>query len=797
MASTPIDKEKKEKKHKKKKLIIYIVVSAILIYLALHFITVKMIEPRLSLTDGWIQEALLHAVTRPFEYQVSLAAFALILCGIGLGFVFVSFREEDKKLRKNEKPAEGRLMNEQDLEEFVEKYSDPIGKKTMDGPNNVIFAKDIFLAIDGFKTRRNCNCLIIGGSGAGKTRFFGAPNILQFNSNLVITDPSGELLRDYGKALENAGYEVLVFNISDVYGSNHYNPFHYIRTEKDIFILVNTLIRNTTPPDAHVGDPIWENGEKLLLESIMLYLWHMAPPEKQNFETVMEMLSMAEIDENASSSDVQSPLDRAFAMLEQADKNNLAVKQYRKFKQGAGKTLKSFLISVQTRLQSFDLEDMVYLTKTDDMHFETFADAKKVLFVVIPTADDTFNFIVSLLYSQLFSVLYEYVEKNARFGWQAKLGRNNIIHVEQALTKEKSEEAHKKADEWAKKAKEAAEPVFNETKDYWEVYAKDGTLLGWRGTKEDAEKYRSALQHVRVEQCRPRCPWHVQFILDEFANIGQIPAFDKKLSTIRKYEMSCAIIVQALSQLKDIYKDQWNTIVGNCDSKLFLGCNDGETIKWLVEQLGKKSVVVASHSIQSGGTSGSSSYSTQVVDVMPYEKITMMQDDECIYLMRGCHAYYGKKYDLEKHPNYKKAEATKGMYEVQIPEEVKKQREMNAKPLSQRIDLATAISAGAEKEAPKEAQKEVIKEETSAPKASTNEEREKEAKKEEESAVEALIELQNAPDAPEMTDQMNEELLEAFHIKEGASDDEIRESTETMIDLENPPDDAVFFSMSA
>ena len=485
--------------------------------------------------------------------------------------------------------------------------------------------------------------------------------------------------------------------ISDCYKSNKYNPFRYIHSEKDVFILVNTLIKNTTPPDAHKGDPIWENGEKLLLNAIFLYLWHVVPPEEQTFENVMEMIDMANINENDPEAIPQ--LQKLFAKLAKEDPENLAVQQYKKFNSGATRTLKSFLISLNTRLQAFDLPDMKYLTSGDELDLDHFADKKQVLFVIIPTADTTFNFIVSMLYSQLFSCLYEYVEKRSKYGWIAKIGDQNIIKVEQARSRKDSTKAKERMEDFAKRCCQCRPPVKNEESDRWEVYTTDGELVGWRGTKEAAERFKEALKTLKIEKCKKRCPIHVRMILDEFANLTQIPEFNQKLSTIRKYEMSCAIILQAISQLKELYEKEWNTIAGNCDTKLLLGSDDVETLEWYQKMLGKKLVRIAdeSYSNQKGG---STNYKYQSVDLATIAELRTIASDECIVLVRGEQPYWGKKYATEDHRHYREACDSEGRFEIPVSEETLLYKESHSGPLRERRKKKALVVSADGKAAP-------------------------------------------------------------------------------------------------
>lgn len=667
-------------KTKKQNRIIGIVFGSIiylfLVYGIFQYMAAKAANPRKGMSDIFtitFENLLNPAAALPLQTK----AIPAILIATALGALFLMMKLSTKALKKHDNPdtvnGEARLMTPADIKNYSMRKADPIGKPQYDGPKNMILSKEIMLAIDNKHTRRNCNILAIGGSGAGKSRFFAAPNILQYNANFVITDPSGDLLRDYGKALEDNGYNVKVFNLTDVYRGNRYNPFHYIKEEKDVFVLVNTLIKNTTPAGASKGDPFWENSEKLLLSALILYLWHVYPPKDQTFANVVKLLKMARMDENGNSDSTESPLDILFDDLEKEDPQNLAVQQYHTFKLAEKKTISGILISLGVRLQSFELSDIQYLTNTDDFEFESFADTRQAIFVIIPTADTTFNFIVSMMYSQLFSSLYTYCETRAEYGWQAYIDDLNIIKVAQAESKEDSKNAKQIIADYIKDIKNGTSIKYDEEKSLYRVYTNNGTLVGWRGTKEEALKFQERLKGIKMRQCEARCPNHVRLILDEFANIGQIPDFDQKLATIRKYEISCAIILQAISQLKEIYDKKWNTIAGNCDSKLFLGCDDPETIKWLIEVIGKKTTVVENTSWNSN-TQGSTSYNRSSVELLTVDQITMMKDNECIVRIRGEHPYYGLKYELTEHPNYKYAAETKGKFVIPISDEVKKRQ---------------------------------------------------------------------------------------------------------------------------
>lgn len=604
---------------------------------------------------------------------------AILGCVVLLRWQTHKMRRHDDVEKVN---GEAKLMDAKDLKKYNMRRSDPLGSSRNDGPYNIILSQDLMLSLDNNGTRRNCNMLIIGRSGSGKSRFVVGPNILQYNTNLVITDPSGDLLAQYGKGLENNGYKIRVFNLVEMNKSSKYNPFAYIHEEKDIFVLVNTLIKNTNPKDKSGGDPFWEKCEKLLLQSIILYIWHTKPIEEQTFAQVIKCIDMAEVDENDTTK--KSKLDEEFDMLKAIDPNNLAVLQYNNFKKAAGKTLKSIIISVVARMESFMLGDIQRLTSADEMDFETFADEKCALFVIIPAEDTTFNFLVSLMYSQLFMTLYNYCGTRVKYGWYVGSDVRHIYKVFQAYSKndpvidgkDNSETAKVKAQKWIDDIKNHGIEIKEENGRY-ELWGKftdpDGnvkeSMITCRQDETHALEEKRHLESItkpsQFKVGSVRCPQHVRFILDEFANVGEIPEFDNKLSTIRKYDISCSIFIQALSQLKAMYKDKWNTIIANCDTKIDLGCDDPETVDWLVKMLGKKTTKVQNESY-SVDKSGNTSINRSSRDLLTHEQLSGMQDDKCVVCVYGEHPHFGSKYEITKHPNYEYAHSHIGEFEVPI-----------------------------------------------------------------------------------------------------------------------------------
>lgn len=464
------------------------------------------------------------------------------------------------------------------LKAFDKKRNYPYGKPEHSYEQNAIITQDVFLGLDGFKTQRNLNILVIGGSGAGKSRFFCKPNLLQADdkTSFVVTDPKGELLETTGQFLKDQGYKVVVFNLTDMAHTYRYNPFDYIRKEEDVLVLVNCLIKNTTPPDSHGGDPFWEKSETALLEAIFFYLWQHCEKEKRDFTHVMELLRECQVDEDKG--DTVSEFDKKFIEIGNKNPQDLGYKSYQTFKMGAGKTLKSILISCAVRLNTFDIPAVANMIRTDldnpelNINLMELGFEKTALFCVIPSADDTYNFIVSMMYSQLFETLYYYQEHGAT----------------------------------------------------------------WKGNEY------SRLTH------------RVRFLLDEFCNIGQIPTFEKKLATMRSYGLSCAIIVQNKKQLEEMYDKKTEGLIGNCDTTLFLGSPEPETLKYISERLGN-TTITARNTSQSKGRNGSYSESHNQTQraLMTPDEIGKMSEKNCIAFIRGYDPFFGPKYNYPDHPNYK------------------------------------------------------------------------------------------------------------------------------------------------
>lgn len=433
------------------------------------------------------------------------------------------------------------------------------------GTKNMILSDNVFLSMDTRKTLRNNNILVLGGSGSGKSRFFVKPNLLQKNCSFVITDPSGELLNSTGVFFKENGYEVKVFNLVQMNHSNSYNPFEYVRNDEGVLTMINALIQNTTPKGSQSSDPFWEKAETALLQAICFYLFYECNMEDRNFTNVMKLLRCAEVKDGQE--EYESTLDIMFRQLKEKNPEHIAVRQYAIFKQAAGKTAQSILVSCSVRLTAFNLNAIEKLTGSDNIDLKSIGDRPTVLFCITPVVDTTFNFLIAMMYTQLFETLYF---------------------------------------------------------------------------------------HAEVECQDLKLPIHVRFLLDEFANIGTIPEFNSKLATMRKYEISCSIILQSLSQLKSMYKDNWEDIVGNCDTTLFLGGSDETTLKYISAKIGKQTIRAINTSRNYGKMGGSSlSYNSVGRNLVEPDELARMNNENCIVFIRGIFPFFTKKYNYTRHQNYK------------------------------------------------------------------------------------------------------------------------------------------------
>lgn len=494
-----------------------------------------------------------EAMNSPFSFELCQDTLKCILISESIySFSYLAYYYNRKNYRRNEEYGSAKWANNKAVNK---KYTEK------DYYSNKILSQNVRIGLDGRQHRRNLNTLVIGGSGAGKTRFFGKPNLMQCNTSFVVLDPKGEQLRDVGNLLEKEGYVIKVVDLINMNRSHCYNPFRYIKDDKDVLKLITNLIRNTTPKGSQTNDPFWEKSETALLEALCLYLLHEAPEEEQNFTMVMEMIAAAEVKEDDE--EYQSPLDELFERLEIRNPNSLALKQYKIYKQAAGKTAKSILISVGVRLSAFNLESIASLTATDELELDLVGERKTAIFAVIPDNDSTFNFLIGMLYTQLFQMLY----------YQA-----DIVH--------------------------------------------GGAL-----------------------------PVPVHFLMDEFANVALPDEFDKLLSTMRSRLIFVSIIIQNLAQIKGLYKDSWESIVGNCDTLYYLGGNEQSTHKFMSEYLGKETLDTNTYG-KSSGRSGnySTNYQQAGRELLTPDEVRLLDNDYGLLFIRGERPVFDKKYDILKHP---------------------------------------------------------------------------------------------------------------------------------------------------
>ena len=531
------------------------------------------------------------------------------------------------------------------FKQFSKQYEDNDNKD-----NNILLTENVHLSMNSSVTRRNNNVLVVGGSGSGKTRFMIKPNIMQANCSFVITDPKGEILETQGEMLKKNGYKIKVFNLVDMEHSNSYNPFKYIRDDNGVMMLINCLIKNTNNGQKG-GDPFWEKSETALLQALIFYLKDNKALDEdcKNFSNVMKLLRAAEVNENDPNA--KSPLDLIFEKVETENPNSIAVKQYKTFKMGAGKTLKSILISCAVRLTVFNLPSIEDLTMKDDLELEKMGDQKTALFVVIPAADDTYNFLVSMMYSQLFETLYYRAENECPYEYYLKDGVDVLaIAKKNPRGDEYTKQDAKRLLIDLKKARPKQKLKPNRVK-YFALETKNFTRNF--DTMEDVQAFKERLGNAEIVKGKIRLPYPVRFLLDEFANIGQIPDFTKKLATMRQYEISCTIILQNLAQIKTMYKDDWESIVGNCDSFLFLGGQEYSTLEYISKLLGKTTVKAKSSGLSlSKNKSRSQNFSNQGQELMTPSEISTMPNNECILIIRGIDPFKDKKLDLTKHKRF-------------------------------------------------------------------------------------------------------------------------------------------------
>lgn len=737
---------------------------------------------------------------------LSIMCVLTFFCLLGVAMIYAKSKS-DVHVKQGTEEGTSAWITDKDpnLEKWNKTYSDPAGSPNKNGRKNAIMTQDIYLSLNTNKTRRNLNTLVVGGSGSGKSRFFVKPNLCEMplNCNFICTDPSGELLAETGSMLEGAGYKIKVFDLVNMAQSDRYNPLKYINCENDVILLVDCILANTTDPRKSGGDDFWEKAQKLMFQAIIFFIWKHGDEFgiEKNMNSVVRLMDGCQISEEESTQKEQGQggetglyfaalkthgwyfdnqhvfhlgkpkgEDESFyeyhPPLPDNGRDDISIKQWDKFMSGAGKTLKSILISAMARLSTLDSSAVADLLATDNIELDKIGDEKTALFVIIPQEHESFNFLAAMLYTQLFQVMYYHAERECQGNYIVEdsngenvkifpishdpkpiVYNNDDIEIDidfsklkieieteteteteskekenktiNRNTKEKTtnngffsklfksfnknnnngdnnknkpdekpktiedvafsndfkenkdtrmdESPGKKTDEDVKKlAKSFIERAKNAhcTKKgrmyYIKVPAESGKkedeeIVGVYSNPVFAQKKLEAIQKgCKISRCGLKLPYHIRFMLDEFANIGRIPDFTKKIATCRKYSISASIILQSISQIKTIYKDDWGTIIGNCDSFLFLGCQEIDTLEYVSKLLGKKTQRKRNESVSKGGKGSTNlSYQYSGRDLMTVDELRRLDNNDCIFVLRGEYPYKGKKHQFVNHENYK------------------------------------------------------------------------------------------------------------------------------------------------
>lgn len=537
-------------------IIMFLLLIPVVIWLALkvamcYSTELKLFDMLPLLTASLNQPLYLHLN----EYSLKAVFIFLFIYACFVGIYFTS----SENRRPGEEHGSAKWGNVQSI---ARKYTDRKHRL-----KNLILSQSLALSLNAKSHRRNLNVLIVGGSGAGKTRFYAKPNIMQCNTSFVIADPKGEMLRATAPLLLQRGYDVKVFNLINPSDSDGYNPFVYIRTDEDVVKLISNLIQNTTPKNAQQSDPFWEKSEIALDTALMLYLLHEAPPEEQNFETMMFLIENAAAMEEDET--FQSPVDILFEALEERYPEHIAVKQWKIFKQASGKTAKSILISAAVRLAAFNLPEIAKMTSYDNLDIGSLGEKKKAVFCVIPDNDNSFNYLVGMLYTQAFQELY----------------------------------------------------------------------------------YRADHKHGG------ELPITVHFVMDEFANVALPDNFERVLATMRSRRISVSIIIQNMAQLKALFKDSWESVVGNCDTFLYLGGNEQSTHEYISKMLGKETIDTRTRGVTKGRNgSSNTNYQNAGRELLTLDEVRLLDNSNALIFIRGEKPIMDKKFDILSHPNIKLTE---------------------------------------------------------------------------------------------------------------------------------------------
>lgn len=823
-----IEKEKRTRKQLPLYIGMGIICYIYVVLCVLQFVSLTASDARINkleafnLATGYVFTHPANIFPLHAEAFMYIALFTLLAASAGF-MIYTS-----KSLRKHDNPdtvnGEARFMNSKEAQLFCTEKAEPLGEKTVDIEQNMILSKDLFLSINERNTHIVPNVLIAARAGAGKGQAIIDPNVLQNFASQLITDPSGELFRRYAKYKENQGYVVNCLNLEKLRDGSKYNPLAYIKEEKDVDILVQCMMDNLKAEDSGSGgDEFWNDTAKLFLEACILYLWHVAEPEDQTFESILKLIHMAQIDENDTDA-VESELDILFSDLEKKDLENLAVKRYQDFKIGAGKTLKSILITVTSKMKKFELSDLQYMTSSDEMDLTHFADTKHVLFVIVPTGDGgTFNFMASMLYTQIFQEVYRYGNTRVMYSAKAFLPGGDIFKVVQGRNEAELASALKETKRFVKNLRAGHEIKYNKKRNlYYLKVKKTKEIVAWRGTKEEIEKIAAVIPKIRVERVQDvesnKVPTPVQFVLDEFKSTGKIPAFTDKISTVRKYGVSILIVLQAYAQLEMMYERDAPTIISNCPIKILMGTSDEDTIKKMTATTGKRTTTVEGTSYNANG-GGSSSYSKSALELITPDLVAKLQYEYFFIMIDGEYPYYGKKFFVSKHPRYKEAKATAGKFFNPNAGKSKpliplREREGNKKTSVQELskdaeeekNIPNTVKSKEENSIPADAVP------TSTPAIPVYDPDKDEGNfvqnnETEKNKLSNIIQKVNATDAKEALagfeasfdtaqDMINVGLMESFGLSLDDSDETIKESVESTIVLDDFSDETFSFMMT-
>lgn len=655
-----------------------IIVTVFAWFFILHLARVEYDNPDANVAE--ILELYVPAILRsPFDFiylgSTKWVWSAFLAMGYFIGIIYIYLDYEGNKRVFSGKEKGTAQWN--DFIKYTKDYAYPKGEKghrePPEGSNdlgNLILAKQTYLNLNINETFKNDNVFVLGSTGTGKTRYYVKPNILQQNTSFIITDPSGELLTDVGDSLMRAGYVVKVFNLFEMDHSCGYNPFEYITSDSDIPILVDCFVKNTTDAKAGKGDQFFDQAMVQLFTALFYYIYYEVPKEERTMGKVVDLLTLMKVDEN--NPNAKSRLDIMFDDYEKKDPEATAVTNYKMFRVGAGKTLKSIIISANVRMRPFTLGAVRDLTSRDTIRLNEIGDHKQAIFIITPTQIKTYNFLAAMMYTQLFMIMFNKGSNDCKNRYMVKWDASSPIQSKTFSNGREKKEFLKAFEERVEIYRNAQiveeertglseEDIEKIGKYRYIIKDTDGNTLTF-GTedgapaifecREQAKYFMRCIKNGKIMPGNIRLPSHVHMVLDEFANIGLIPEFDQIIATMRKFSISCTLILQSRAQLKELYKDNADTLVSNCSTTLFLGTTSYDDAEWLSKKLGKATQVVKNSS-KSFGSKGNESISKNKdsIDLMTPDEVLRKPSEDCIIQIEGLDPFYDKKYPLYDHPN--------------------------------------------------------------------------------------------------------------------------------------------------